>query len=387
MSTVNSATAMIVVMQTPYQSAAASPQANACRWLATSATAWLMAVAAVVMPVCDDAWAAARSEDALRQALTGWLASAQGVAADRIEVLPLDRRVQVPDCGGGWRFDFPFSSRDTVRARCEIPSVQYHLRTRLQAVRATIRAQRALPAGHPLNATDLIPDADGSPTPDPQRSTLIGRRLNRPVVAGEPIADSDLHPASLEIYRLRTAMRAGQVLRDTDVTAEAAAPSVAVGRVYRGPLPDRFVLARDLPSGAVLLTDDQALLRTILVAQTPLARGTRLSPALFETKEATTSGPLAAHAVSDPVSVIDMELVRDLRAGETVRASDLRPALMVRKGDLVTLTTAPASGLVIRAKVEALQDGRRGESIKIKNRESGRIMSGIVNGINSVEVP
>ncbi len=124
--------------------------------------------------------------------------------------------------------------------------------------------------------------------------------------------------------------------------------------------------------------------RAMLVARTALARGARLSPDLVQLAEPgdgrTTSGFLV-----DPSAVIDMEVTRDVRPGEALRSSDVRPATLVRRGEVVTLELAPVQGFSIRARVEALHDGRRGETVKLINRESGKTVTGVVVGVNLAE--
>jgi flagella basal body P-ring formation protein FlgA len=74
------------------------------------------------------------------------------------------------------------------------------------------------------------------------------------------------------------------------------------------------------------------------------------------------------------------ELVRALRAGDPIRLSDLRQALLVRRGDLVLMTVGSPKTFEISVKAEAMQDGKMGEQIKLRNTESGRTVSGIVTG-------
>jgi len=54
--------------------------------------------------------------------------------------------------------------------------------------------------------------------------------------------------------------------------------------------------------------------------------------------------------------------------------------LMVRKGQVVRLNIGQKTGFTVSAAVEALQDGRRGEIIKLKNIESGRVINGLITG-------
>ncbi|MFM8757087.1 MAG: flagellar basal body P-ring formation chaperone FlgA, partial [Limnohabitans sp.] len=69
------------------------------------------------------------------------------------------------------------------------------------------------------------------------------------------------------------------------------------------------------------------------------------------------------------------------RPGAPIRSQDVRPALLVRRGQMVLLTVGQG-GFMISARLEAMQDGRMGEQIQLRNRESGRIMTGVVKGPN-----
>ncbi len=58
---------------------------------------------------------------------------------------------------------------------------------------------------------------------------------------------------------------------------------------------------------------------------------------------------------------------------------------LVRRGQTVVVTMTPAPGLSISARLEALDDGRLGDTIRLKNRESGRVMTAVVNGQNAAQ--
>ena len=60
------------------------------------------------------------------------------------------------------------------------------------------------------------------------------------------------------------------------------------------------------------------------------------------------------------------------------------PAL-VKRGQTVLATWTPTAGLLISARMEALDDGRLGETIRLKNRDTGRIVSAVVNGQNTAQ--
>ena len=74
------------------------------------------------------------------------------------------------------------------------------------------------------------------------------------------------------------------------------------------------------------------------------------------------------------------ELTRNIQAGEPLRPGDLRPALLVRRGQSVLLTVGTSGGLQVTLRAEAMFDARLGEPVQLKNPESGRTLSGIVTG-------
>lgn len=119
--------------------------------------------------------------------------------------------------------------------------------------------------------------------------------------------------------------------------------------------------------------------RRVLAASASLPRGTALTPDLVRWIEmdAALPGPQALERLVD---IEHMELARPLRAGTPIRSHDLRPILMVKRGQSVLMEIGQGQGFRISARLEALQDGRMGEQIRLKNAESGRQLSGVVTG-------
>jgi flagella basal body P-ring formation protein FlgA len=79
------------------------------------------------------------------------------------------------------------------------------------------------------------------------------------------------------------------------------------------------------------------------------------------------------------------EAIRDLKAGEPLRSSDLRRATLVRIGQQVTMIIGEKNSFQVAIQLEALQDGRMGEQVKLKNPDSGRQVAGVVVGPNQVK--
>ncbi len=232
------------------------------------------------LAVTGQVFAAGPSADLLQHARQ-WLAEQRGVPAKSIKLAELDSRLQVPACNGpeGWQFDFAFSSKDTIRARCSGPTAQFFIRT--------------------------VNHGGGSVQPS---------------AAERPVSPS---------------------ARET---------------------------------------------RRAVVLRQGLLRGTRLTAEHLESVELP-AGSLPMQSIDNINNAIDAELTRDVLAGKPLKSTDLRPALMVKRGHTVTMNIRQAGGFSVAAQLEALQDGRKGETIRLKDRESGRILTGTGVGLNAVDGP
>lgn len=77
------------------------------------------------------------------------------------------------------------------------------------------------------------------------------------------------------------------------------------------------------------------------------------------------------------------EMVRDVPAGTPLRIHDVRRTVLVKQGQMILLSVGVPGGFAITARVEALQDGKMGEQVRLKNAESGRLLTGVVTGPNA----
>lgn len=124
--------------------------------------------------------------------------------------------------------------------------------------------------------------------------------------------------------------------------------------------------------------------RQVLVAASNLNAGQLLQPALFKLERMDADKINKSHLL-EATGLEGQELVRNLRAGEPIRLADMRAAIMVKKGELVQLIVGRPGEFQISVRLEAMQDGRLGEQIKLRNAESGRILGGVVTGKGSVK--
>ena len=121
------------------------------------------------------------------------------------------------------------------------------------------------------------------------------------------------------------------------------------------------------------------VMRTVWVSTQMLKRGTVIQPGLLQ--QATLALPASdTQLVADPREVQNMELLRDWPANTPLRSYDVKATQLVKRGQQVLVSVGEGRGFQITIRAEAQQDGLMGEQIRLKNQESGRMLSAVVSG-------
>ncbi|MCP4490518.1 MAG: flagellar basal body P-ring formation protein FlgA [Gammaproteobacteria bacterium] len=84
-------------------------------------------------------------------------------------------------------------------------------------------------------------------------------------------------------------------------------------------------------------------------------------------------------------SLLGLEAKRNIKRGTILTPQSLRPRLLVKSGQQVTILLN-YKGLHIKSSGRALQSARRGEVVKVRNNQSNRVVEGIVSGEAQVSV-
>ena len=124
--------------------------------------------------------------------------------------------------------------------------------------------------------------------------------------------------------------------------------------------------------------------KTVVVARRLIQRGSILQPDMLEVVQAS-PGNADTQLLSSLKDAQNAELTRDIAAGQALRISDIRRAVMVKQGQSVMFSVGNGKEFQISIRMEAMQDGRLGEQVRLKNPESGRQVSGVVTGLNSAK--
>jgi flagella basal body P-ring formation protein FlgA len=126
------------------------------------------------------------------------------------------------------------------------------------------------------------------------------------------------------------------------------------------------------------------LFRPVVATVLPVARGEQLTAGHLELREMNISNINGSYFV-DPAEVIGMQAKRVLSADQAVVAQYIELPVVVKKGESV-LMTAQTSGLVVKIPAIALSDGRIGQQISVRNKQSKRVVEARVSAPGQVTV-
>ena len=212
---------------------------------------------------------------------------------------------------------------------------------------------------------------------------------DRPLVMDSPFATREtvrvrcLGSPYWQLY-MRLVLKPGVTL--ASVTSPPPAPARATpppAPVVSAPAPvvsaPALIATPAPPAPKAPAASAPVVMRKVVVARQLLRTGTAVTADMLEEEEVSAAGvdPQAVTSIKD---LEYGEMVREIQAGVPLRSHDVRRAILVKQGQSVILTIGQSGGFAISARVLALQDGKMGEQIRLKNPESGRIITGVVTG-------
>ena len=248
-----------------------------------------------------------------------WVQQTQQLTPEQFSFAPMDSRVQLQTCDRALLMDLPFASRETVRVRC-LGSVNWQLYLRLVFT----------PGLNPvLDSVKSVTSPPASPSPSPNANANANASPN----AGANASPSPSANAS---------------------PSPSASASASLGAVSQ----------------------------KVVVGNSLLRVGTVITPDLLSVVMHSGKG-LDSQVVTSLKDLENGEMVRDVPAGTPLRSYDVRRTVLVKQGQMILLSVGSPGGFAITARVEALQDGKMGDQVRLKNADSGRLLTGVVTGPNA----
>ncbi len=90
--------------------------------------------------------------------------------------------------------------------------------------------------------------------------------------------------------------------------------------------------------------------------------------------------------VTNPEQLVGRELRRDTDSQQPISEHDIIPPRLVVRGTLITMRIETPF-MMVTAQGRALQDGKRGDIVRITNTQSNRMVEGTVEGAGLVRIP
>lgn len=278
--------------------------------------------------------------DLMHSQLYQWLAETQGASPSTITMDELDGRVRIPVCEPGFTFSFPFNDGRTVRVKCDSLSWSVVMRVHFTPGRAD---------GH--NAVN---------SPAPAERTQIS-------------------------YQLIEALSAGDIVTERNI--QESPPDAQSSATLRKPDRSQIVgakLARDLASGAILQASDILPALEGLTVTRVLPRGAAINES--NTRRSIFYGQLPPDALKSLDELGRMVATTQLRPGQALRFSNLRPISDVVRGDEVVLEVKRGP-VTIETTVFAIEDGVVGEQIQVRSPDSNESFNVVIIGIKRASLP
>lgn len=209
-------------------------------------------------------------------------------------------------------------------------------------------------------------------------SAVSGETLEE-YLRAEIIADYHLDSADVSISILRS------TLTPTDVSIyDVKAYPLAQGDP-KGRFPMRVELYRDgemAERGSVSL--DVRKFADLLVPTQNIRRHEMLTPDMFESKRFDITS-FTEVMLADPAQLDGCRAAQSLIAGRMIPLRRIEKAPDVEYGAPITII-GKSRMFEIRAKGTAMQNGVVGETVKVKNDDSRKILTGTVTGPGTVEI-
>ena len=116
--------------------------------------------------------------------------------------------------------------------------------------------------------------------------------------------------------------------------------------------------------------------QSVLVLLQPLQRGETITPKHVSQERRDVSS-LRGDFITDIEQIENKQAIRSLQSGAVLSVRNITEPKLVKRGDKITISTV-LPDFAIRMNGLAMMDGVKGQSIKIKNQSSGRIISATV---------
>ena len=324
------------------------------------------------------------SASALRELVSASVADELGITPDFVQLGTFDQRLKIQPCQREATVSFPFTgNRDTVRVQCTQPSWQLFLPIRIEEPPQLWALDAAVSQGDALarsQITAIYAEASHSNGISVDQN-ILGWLATRDLPAGHVLTPDDVESAN-QVMIATEAISVGGLIDDTLIAYQSRAEQEITGQPVPLGLDPQSVLRATQPIAAMepLTRANTEVLQSVLTVRDNLPRNTILEARHVEHR-LVERADIGRRVITDPKAAIGLQTTRALRTGHVLNTTDLTDAILIRKGEAVTLIMT-AGALEVRADTLALEDGKQGDQIRLQTIDSGNTVRATVVGRN-----
>ena len=219
----------------------------------------------------------------------------------------------------------------------------------------------------------LIASASIATAQEPQSHDSITTAIK--LLISEQLADKDWKDLDITIGKLDPRLRLN--LCQGPLEAFFNTPGRTIGNISMG------VRCPEATGWIIYIPVSIKYFSEVVVAMRPLPRNTLLQASDIGKERHDISLTNGYHTNSD--QVIGQVTRHPLKFGAVITPKDIEFPVIIHKGDEVAIRVV-SDTITVEARGEALSDGHRGDSIKIRNSSSHRVVEGLVTMPGIVEI-
>jgi len=331
-----------------------------------------------------------QSKEILVETIKDWISKKENVEMESITIFADDRRFKVPPCKNNFSVQYAFGTKNTVTTACEETNWKASIRVRVDVSRNALVYESDFKVGHVITTADLIEvEIDNtirsvvSKNYSDQSNDFVGKMLKVNVNNGQ-ILDKNHFEENTIVYVARSFIPENTVITEDYIIAESAANSiVSINERFEKNTMLGKTTRKNIEKGERLNLASFSAIYQAVVVNKIVERGQKL--------DANNSSVLEVFEKPTPNTVTDKSMIeraitiRRLLPGSVVRFSDLHVSPHVSKGTTATLYFTMEK-LSVRLEVIVMEDGYIGDTVKVRNEESGEEMFATVTDEGKVAI-
>lgn len=324
------------------------------------------------------------TEADLRALVSESVGAELGMPPEFVQLGTLDQRLKLNACDSQPSVSFPFSgNRDTVRIDCTTPQWRLFLPIRIEEPKKVWMLTDDVAAADELSVATIEPTYS-RPTVGHGISTdqqIVGWITTRALPGGHVLQQDDVEIASRVMIVTET-VAPGGIIEPGMIAYQPMSQFSVQDQLDQQMLNPSTVLraTQHISEDDPLTTTNTEILQSVMAIRENVPRSTILTERHIE-RRLIAEESVSRRAITNADAVLGLQTTRALRAGHILNPTDLTDAVLIRKGEMVTLVMT-AGALEVRADTLALEDGKLGDQIELQTLDSGNTVRAVVVGRN-----